>query len=87
MSQHPKICPECSTPYHAAATFCQLDGSALVEQEVSNDPLVGARLPSETFESRHARYHWHDGMRGRAEVRVKTTTMLEALIPALEELR
>lgn len=44
MSQHPKICPECSTPYHAAATFCQLDGSALVEQEVSNDPLVGARL-------------------------------------------
>jgi membrane fusion protein (multidrug efflux system) len=49
--------------------------------------LVGARLPSETFESRHARYRWHDGMRGRAEVRVKTTSMLEALIPALEELR
>ncbi|MBK6576661.1 MAG: serine/threonine protein kinase [Sandaracinaceae bacterium] len=44
MSQHPKICPECSTPYHAAATFCQLDGSALVEQQVSADPLVGARL-------------------------------------------
>lgn len=49
--------------------------------------LVGARLPSEHFESRHARYRWHDGMRGRAEVRVKTTSMLEALIPALEELR
>lgn len=44
MSAHPKICPVCSTPYHAAATFCQLDGSALVEQQLALDPLVGTRL-------------------------------------------
>ena len=44
MSALRKICPACSTPYHAAATFCQLDGTALVEQEMSLDPLVGTRL-------------------------------------------
>ncbi len=55
----------------------QLDGSVI---------LVHARLPSERFESKRARYRWHDGMRGAAEVRVRMTTILEALVPALEEL-
>ena len=46
--------------------------------------LVRARLPVDGFESRGQRYRHHDGMRGRAEVRVRTTTILEALVPALE---
>ncbi len=42
---HPsKICPECGTHYHAAATFCQVDGSALIEDHTPADLLVGTRL-------------------------------------------
>ncbi|MFV8750611.1 HlyD family efflux transporter periplasmic adaptor subunit [Nannocystaceae bacterium ST9] len=48
--------------------------------------LVHARLPGEAFESKRGRYRWHDGMRGHAEVRVRSTTILEALVPGLEEL-
>lgn len=48
--------------------------------------LVRAALPSEDFESKADRYHYHDGMRGRAEVEVRRTSILEALIPGLEAL-
>ncbi len=61
----------------AVADGLELDGPVI---------LVHARLPSERFESKRTRYRWHDGMRGEAEVRVRSTTILEALVPALEEL-
>ncbi|WP_181197562.1 HlyD family efflux transporter periplasmic adaptor subunit [Enhygromyxa salina] len=48
--------------------------------------LVRAALPSEDFESKAARFRYHDGMRGRAEIQVRTTSVLEALIPSLEEI-
>ncbi|MEX1364983.1 MAG: HlyD family efflux transporter periplasmic adaptor subunit, partial [Nannocystaceae bacterium] len=46
--------------------------------------MVRGRLPAEGFWSRGQRLRFHHGMRGTAEVRVRSTTILEALVPALE---
>ena len=48
--------------------------------------LVEARLPATAFVSKDRSYDYHDGMRGRGEVRVRAVTLLEALVPALERL-
>jgi biotin carboxyl carrier protein len=66
----------------------RLLGPAVGEGLVLPGPvvLIEARLPATTFASKGHTYDHHDGMRGRAEVRVRTVTILEALIPALERL-
>lgn len=46
--------------------------------------LVYARLPSATFESDDRTYDYHDGISGRAEIRVRSERLLATLIPALE---
>ncbi len=46
--------------------------------------FVYARLPSSTFESSGREYLFHEGMRGSAEVRVRSEGVLTALIPGLE---
>lgn len=68
------------------AEALRLLGPAVSEGLVLDGPvvLIRARLPSAGFESRGQHYGYHDGMRGRAEVRVRSTTILEALVPALE---
>ena len=48
--------------------------------------LVTARLPSLTFEAEGKTRRYHDGMWGRAEVRVRSEPILVALIPALKAL-
>lgn len=62
-------------------------GTALGDDRVGEGAVVKvtARLEGDGFVT-HGRHHrYHDGMRGRAEVRVRSTSILEALIPALEE--
>ena len=46
--------------------------------------LVTARLPSDTFESDGRRYAYHDGISGRAEIRVRSERLITTLVPALE---
>ena len=46
--------------------------------------LVTARLPSPTFVTEGKTRRFHDGMWGRAEVRVRSERILVALIPALK---
>ncbi|HVR98423.1 MAG TPA: HlyD family efflux transporter periplasmic adaptor subunit [Thermoanaerobaculia bacterium] len=48
--------------------------------------LVSARLSSPTFEAEGRTWRYHDGMWGRAEVRVRSERILVALIPALKAL-
>ncbi|HET8772905.1 MAG TPA: GAF domain-containing protein [Thermoanaerobaculia bacterium] len=50
-----------------------------------NGPLVRieARFPDATFESAGKSYELHDGMWGSAEVRVRSESMLVALVPGL----
>ncbi len=48
--------------------------------------LVTARLPSLTFEAEGKTRRYHDGMWGKAEVRVRSERILIALIPALRAL-
>jgi membrane fusion protein (multidrug efflux system) len=48
--------------------------------------LVRARLPGTTFEADGETYRYHDGMLGRAEVRVKSERILTTLIPGLKGL-
>ena len=48
--------------------------------------LVTARLPSLTFEAEGRTRRYHDGMWGKAEVRVRSEPILVALIPALKAL-
>ncbi|HYC88600.1 MAG TPA: GAF domain-containing protein [Thermoanaerobaculia bacterium] len=50
-----------------------------------NGPLVRveARFPSGTFEASGKRYALHDGMWGAAEVRVRSESLLAALVPGL----
>ena len=48
--------------------------------------LVSARLPSLTFEAEGKTRRYHDGMWGKAEVRVRSEPILVALIPALKAL-
>lgn len=66
----------------------RLLGPAVGEGLVLSGPvvLVEARLPATAFASKGHTYDYHDGMRGRAEVRVRAVTILEALVPALERL-
>jgi membrane fusion protein (multidrug efflux system) len=68
------------------AEALRLLGPAVGEGLVLDGPVVVvyARLPAEEFESKGQRYRHHDGMWGRAEVWVRSTTILEALVPALE---
>lgn len=39
-----KVCPVCGTRYHAAATFCQKDGTSLMGSAAEQDPLIGQVL-------------------------------------------
>lgn len=48
--------------------------------------LVTARLPSLTFEAEGRTRRYHDGMWGKAEVKVRSEPILVALIPALKAL-
>ncbi len=48
--------------------------------------FVHARLPSLTFASSGREYRFHEGMRGSAEVRVRSEGVLTTLIPGLEAL-
>jgi membrane fusion protein (multidrug efflux system) len=48
--------------------------------------LVSARLPSLSFELQVRERRYHDGMGGRAEVRVRSERVLVALVPALRAL-
>jgi membrane fusion protein (multidrug efflux system) len=48
--------------------------------------LVTARLPALTFEAEGKTRRYHDGMWGKAEVRVRSERILVALIPALRAL-
>ncbi len=49
--------------------------------------FVEARLPSPTFESDGRVYAYHDGILGRAEVRVRSESLLVTLVPGLKALR
>ena len=71
------------------AEAIRLLGSAVGDGMELSGPvvMVMARLPADGFVSRGVRYRHHDGMRGDAEVLVRTTSIIEALIPALERLR
>lgn len=46
--------------------------------------LVTARLPADTFESNGRRYAYHDGISGRAEIRVRSERLITTLVPALK---
>jgi membrane fusion protein (multidrug efflux system) len=48
--------------------------------------LVTARLPTLTFQSEGKTRRFHDGMWGKAEVRVRSERILIALVPALRAL-
>jgi multidrug efflux pump subunit AcrA (membrane-fusion protein)/GAF domain-containing protein len=48
--------------------------------------LVTARVPSLTFEAEGRTRRYHDGMWGKAEVRVRSERILVALVPALRAL-
>jgi len=63
-------------------------GPALADASPIEGPvvLVTADLPSPTFEADGERYRFHDGMWGRAEVRVRSQTILQALVPGLKAL-
>ncbi len=49
--------------------------------------LVFAVLPDESFESGGRSYSFHDGMRGLAEVRVRTDGLLTSLFPMLNRVK
>jgi multidrug efflux pump subunit AcrA (membrane-fusion protein) len=49
--------------------------------------IVRARLPSAEFSAGAHRYVYHDGMTALADVRLRRRTILETLVPGLEELR
>jgi membrane fusion protein (multidrug efflux system) len=48
--------------------------------------VVVSELPSETFVSEDTEYRVYDGMQGVLEVELRSSTLLETLIPALKEL-
>ncbi|MBK9030335.1 MAG: HlyD family efflux transporter periplasmic adaptor subunit [Myxococcales bacterium] len=48
--------------------------------------LVKARLPRRTFEAQHHTYHFHNGLRGTAEVRIESKAFLATLLPAIEKI-
>ncbi len=43
--------------------------------------IVHARIPDDGFTADGKRYQWHDGLGGRAEVRVKSESILATVIP------
>ena len=45
--------------------------------------LVHARLPATQFKSRHVAYSYYHGMHGRAEVAVRTRSIIRTLMPEL----
>jgi multidrug efflux pump subunit AcrA (membrane-fusion protein) len=45
--------------------------------------LVQAHLPSNTFRARGEQFHYYDGMRASAEVRVRAASVLVTLVPGL----
>jgi len=45
--------------------------------------VVRAKLPALTFMTQENAYRFHDGMHGRAEVRVRSENLLVTLVPAL----
>jgi membrane fusion protein (multidrug efflux system) len=59
-------------------------GSADALQVTGPVVIVRARLPRTTFTAEGKTYHYHDGMHGQAEVRVRSERILFALIPALK---
>ncbi len=63
-------------------------GPAIADASPIEGPvvLVFADLPSPTFEADGGRYRFHDGMWGRAEVRVRSQRILEALVPGIKAL-
>ena len=48
--------------------------------------VVRARIAAPVFVSDRTSYQYHDGMRGRAEVRVRSASLFETLVPALHRL-
>ena len=48
--------------------------------------LIRVRLPSPTFAADGRTYHYHDGMQGIADVRVRSERIIVALIPGLRDL-
>jgi len=46
--------------------------------------LIQAHLPARTFVSEGRRYDFHDGMHGKAEVRVRSENILLTLVPGLK---
>ncbi|MGH1344191.1 MAG: efflux RND transporter periplasmic adaptor subunit [Nannocystales bacterium] len=66
----------------------RLLGPAVAQGLAVNGPvvIVRASLSQASFVSRQQSFQFHDGMRGEAEIEVRTTSIIEALIPALEEL-
>ncbi len=48
--------------------------------------VVESVLPSDTFEADGAEYRIYDGMQGTLEARLRSATLLETLIPALQRL-
>jgi multidrug resistance efflux pump len=49
--------------------------------------LVRARLPARAFEVDGRRFRYFDGMQGRAEVRVRSQSILTTLVPGMRALR
>jgi multidrug resistance efflux pump len=48
--------------------------------------LVEAHLPSNTFHAQGEEFHYYDGMRARADLRLRTTSVSVALLPGLRYL-
>ncbi|MFO7564115.1 MAG: HlyD family efflux transporter periplasmic adaptor subunit [Enhygromyxa sp.] len=61
-------------------------GPALADTLAIQGPvvLVEARLPEPTFAVDGQRYRYHEGMQATAEIRVRSKSLLELLIPSLE---
>lgn len=63
-------------------------GPGLADSVTVGGPVVvvEAALPSETFEAEDKIYRYHNGMSGRAEVRVRSEKILFTLVPGLKAL-
>jgi multidrug resistance efflux pump len=61
-------------------------GPALADTLAIHGPvvLVEARLPESTFVVDGQRYRYHEGMQATAEIRVRSKSLLELLLPGLE---
>ncbi len=63
-------------------------GAARADAVAVSGPVVvvRARLPSTTFQAEGGRFRYHQGMHGKAEIRVRSQRILVVLFPALEAL-